>query len=48
MLWHLGHSWIDPITSVLRTASRARQVVQVMENNALSTVPFAARQGYRP
>jgi len=39
MLVHLGHSRIAPIADSLRTASRARHVVQVMENKAFSTVP---------
>jgi hypothetical protein len=38
---HFGQSTIAPMTSALRTASRARQVVQVIENSALSTVPVA-------
>jgi hypothetical protein len=38
-LWHLGHSTIVPIKAWERTASRARHVVQVIENNVFSTVP---------
>jgi hypothetical protein len=50
MLPHLGHSRIDPIAAALRTASRARQVVQVMENSAFSTVPlrFSYRFPFQP
>ena len=44
MLSHLGHSRMAPIASALRTASRARQVVQVMKNSAFSTVPPAKEE----
>jgi hypothetical protein len=39
MLEHLGHSRIAPTAASARTTSRARQVVQVMEKSAFSTVP---------
>ena len=47
MLPHLGQARIVPMASALRTASRARHVVQLMENNAFSTVPFAVDQQTR-
>jgi len=38
MLPHLGHSWICPMALLLRTASRARHVVQDTENSDFSTL----------
>jgi hypothetical protein len=35
---HFGHSRIAPTASALRTASRTRQVGQVMVNNACCTI----------
>jgi hypothetical protein len=38
MLPHLGHSWICPMAMRFRTAMRARQVVQDVENSGFSTL----------
>jgi hypothetical protein len=39
MLPHFGQATIAPMESALRTASRAVQVVQEIENSVFCTVP---------